>query len=75
MANKLETLIENVNALVESEDGTPTDAMMLKDTVDYLNTQEDADGAPTEAVYLLDKVTDLDNQVDDAIAKYEELNG
>ena len=54
MANKLETLIENVNALVEAED---------------------ADGAPTEAVYLLDKVIDLDNQVDDAIAKYEELNG
>lgn len=52
MANKLETLIENVNTLVESEDGSPTDAMMLKDTVDYLNTQ-----------------------VDEAIAKYEELNG
>lgn len=52
MANKLETLIENVNALVESEDGSPTDAMMLKDNVDYLNTQ-----------------------VDEAIAKYEELNG
>ena len=52
MANKLETLIENVNALVESEDGSPTDVTMLKDTVDYLNTQ-----------------------VDEAIAKYEELNG
>ena len=52
MANKLETLIDNVNALVESEDGSPTDAMMLKDNVDYLNTQ-----------------------VDEAIAKYEELNG
>ena len=52
MANKLETLIENVNALVELEDGSPTEVMYLKDTVDYLNTQ-----------------------VDEAIAKYEELNG
>jgi len=52
MANKLENLISNVNALVDAEDGSPTESMYLKDTVDYLNLQ-----------------------VDEAIAKYEELNG
>ena len=52
MANKLENLISNVNALVDLEDGSPTEAIYLKDTVDYLNSQ-----------------------VDEAIAKYEELNG